>query len=114
MDKLQVQKLVYIAFKFLKQNDAYIKFISNLTILNKSFIGFIKLNELKYNNTNIHNIYTDFVFYKCKDYNIDDFIPHLIFNQDFSFVWCKSKEGYEYWDILFDKYENYTKQYDTI
>ena len=45
MDKLQVQKLVYITFKFLKQNDAYIKFISNLATLNKNFIEFIKLNE---------------------------------------------------------------------
>lgn len=66
MDKLQVQKLVYITFKFLKQNDAYIKFISNLATLNKNFIEFIKLNELKYNNSNIDNIYIDLFFTNAK------------------------------------------------
>lgn len=114
MDKLQIQKLVYITFKFLKQNDAYIKFISNLTTLNKDFIEFVKLNELKYNNTNIDNIYVDFVLYQCKDYNIEDMRHHLLFSQCFSFLWYESKEGYGYWDILFDTYENYLKQNDTI
>lgn len=114
MDKLQVQKLVYIAFKFLKQNNDYTKFISNLTTLNKSFIEFIKLNKLKYNNTNIDNIYIDFVLDKCKDYNIEDVRFYLIYNHNLSFRWSESKEGYEYWDILFDTYENYLKQNDTI
>jgi hypothetical protein len=114
MDKLQVQKSVYIAFKFIKQNNDYTKFISNLTTLNKSFIEFIKLNKLKYNNTNINNIYIDFILDKCKDYNIGDVTFYLISNHNLSFRWSESKEGYEYWSILFDTYENYLKQYDTI
>ena len=107
-----IKKIMFIFFKFLKENDLFETYMNNVMRYNDKFKLTLKSNK---NQRNILDIYINFVLQtEYTNSSIQNNGVMFLRHSELSFPWLMTKERDDFWSKIYNQFYYYVKKYKDL